>query len=220
MREKKERDAVEISVIIPCHDLEGYIARCLQSILAQRYDREKYETILVFDSCTDGTERIAREVLSSLPHVRYETVNVGRAGLARNAGLNAARGRYVWFIDGDDYLTDRDAFRKLTDKMEGARASAVYMTAFETEGAASDEFAVWRYFYARSFIGEERFTDAPIDEDWEFTKRLAGKSGYSEARLSGKLYHYTHPREGSIVTEYMKIYRRSCGENKMKGELS
>lgn len=207
---------MDISVIIPCYNVEQYVARCIKSILSQTYDRAEYEIVVVLDSCTDGTEAAVATTLGEMHNKKLLHTDCRRPGSARNAGLDVACGEYVWFIDADDYLLDNAAFAKNIKAIRVAETAAVYMTSFGSDIPVTDDFAIWRYFYNRNFIGGDRFCNAPIDEDWEFTRRLRKRKDYTETRISDKLYHYTYPREGSIVTEYMKIYRRMCGkENKI-----
>ena len=93
----------EISVIIPVFNTEQYLDRCLDSILGQ--DLEDLEVICVDDVSTDGSaaliQRRARKD-SRLRYIRQE-VNAG-PGQARNRGIDAATGRYVYFLDSDDWI--------------------------------------------------------------------------------------------------------------------
>ena len=68
---------------------------------------------MVFDTCNDDSKRIARELLQERTQDKIATVNFRSPGLTRNNGLELATGKYVWFIDGDDFLTDTRAFSKL-----------------------------------------------------------------------------------------------------------
>lgn len=159
---------MDISIIIPCYNLELYIERCLKTILAQDYNSGLYEIIVIIDSCTDNTEKIVRQTLTGRVQDKVITVKYNRAGLSRNCGLNVATGKYVWFIDGDDYLVNPQAFSKLVDSMEKTKASMVYLKNFISEKYVAENWAAWRFFYLRSFIGNIRFSDISIDEDIEF----------------------------------------------------
>ena len=89
---------MQLSVIIPCYNLENYIERCLNSVMRQTLEKSEYEIIVVFDSCTDGSERVAeRCLLGGGVDFRFFRVALKSAGLARNVGLEAARGRFVYF---------------------------------------------------------------------------------------------------------------------------
>ncbi len=162
-----------VTVIIPIHNLEKYIGKCLQSIIRQRYNKSQYEIIAVLDSCTDGSEEIVTTTLenSGIAYTILHT-NYRNAGLSRNLGLEIARGKYIYFVDGDDYLTDMLALKRLTEAIESGDYNAVYMNKFESDQKAFDDDAIWRYFYTREIIGDTRFTDARINEDWEFTRTI------------------------------------------------
>ncbi|GIF13733.1 bifunctional glycosyltransferase/CDP-glycerol:glycerophosphate glycerophosphotransferase [Actinoplanes teichomyceticus] len=92
-----------ISVVIPVHDVQGYLRQCLDSILDQPF--ADVQVIVVDDASTDGSSRILAEYAARDARVRTVTLdtNIG-PGPARNAGLDRATGEYVWFVDGDDWL--------------------------------------------------------------------------------------------------------------------
>jgi len=96
---------MKISIILPCYNVEQYIAQCLQSIYAQDIPESEYEVICVNDCSPDGTRGIILEFQQkheNLILIDHKT-NTMQGG-ARNTGLRAARGKYVWFIDSDDYI--------------------------------------------------------------------------------------------------------------------
>ena len=195
---------MKVSLIIPIHNLEKYIVKCLQSIIRQYYDKSLYEIITVLDSCTDNSEEIVTTILenSGIAHTILHT-NYCSAGLARNAGLEIAQGKYIYFVDGDDYLTDMLALKRMTEAMECGEYNAVYMNKFESDVKAFDDDAIWRYFYTREIIGDTRFSDAKINEDWEFTRTIKLKREYKETKIYNvALYHYTFPRAGSLTEQY------------------
>lgn len=197
---------MEISVIIPCCNLEKYIARCLKSVISQQYDKKRFEIIVVLDSCTDNTQGIAADILRQTEiESTIVITDVKSAGYARNEGLEEAKGEFIWFVDGDDYLTDNNALWKLRENILSNGSNAVYMNAFESEDKNIiniEKDAIWRYFYRRSIIGNTKFISAPINEDWIFVRAIRRKTEYRESRINDVLYHYTHPREGSITEKY------------------
>jgi glycosyltransferase involved in cell wall biosynthesis len=87
---------VKYSVIVPTFNEEGYIARCLQSICDQQYDRAKFEIILSDANSTDGTLKAASGMYDSL-------VTSERRGIAlgRNLGAANSRGEILIFVDAD-----------------------------------------------------------------------------------------------------------------------
>ena len=198
---------MKISVIIPCRNLAGYIEKCLTSIAEQSLDKSEYEVIVVFDSCTDASKEIAAKVLSGTGiDYKFFDTSKRRAGLARNVGLQNASGEYVYFMDGDDYLADKNSLSKLLNAAETNATAAVYQKSFESDTAVYDVDAVWRYFFRRDFIGDERFSSLEINEDWEFVMNLKSKKNYSESYVLDILYHYTYPRENSITDKYRKMH--------------
>jgi glycosyltransferase involved in cell wall biosynthesis len=90
------------SLILPCYNVEKYVARCVQSILNQ--DFEDYEVILVDDGSTDGTPALCDALAAE--HGRIRVIHKENGGLssARNAGLDVSQGQYIWFIDSDDWI--------------------------------------------------------------------------------------------------------------------
>lgn len=111
---------LKLSFILPCYNVERYIADCLDSIYAQDMSEDEYEVICVNDCSTDGTRDIIREFASKhlnltlIDHERNMTV-----GGARNTGLSAAKGEYVWFVDPDDMVklgAAKDVYAKASEK--------------------------------------------------------------------------------------------------------
>lgn len=91
-----------ISVIVPVYNVERYLRRCVDSILQQTY--RDLEVILVDDGATDGSPRICDEYAGLDPRVKVVHKPHGGAAEARNAGLDAARGEYIGFVDSDDFI--------------------------------------------------------------------------------------------------------------------
>lgn len=91
-----------VSVIVPAYNVGEYLQQCLQSIACQSYAR--LEVIVVDDGSTDGSGRIADEWADS--DKRFRAIHQPNRGssAARNAGLDAATGRYIVFVDSDDFI--------------------------------------------------------------------------------------------------------------------
>ena len=101
----------KISVIVPVYNVAPYLARCLDSLVAQTLS--DIEIICIDDKSTDNSLEILREYENKYPqiHVIALDKNSGVA-TARNAGIDAARGEYLGFVDSDDYV-DTDFYEKL-----------------------------------------------------------------------------------------------------------
>ena len=92
-----------ISVIVPVYNVRRYLRQCLKSLESQDYP--SFEIVLVDDGSTDGSGRICDEYVSK--DARFSVVHQRNAGLsaARNVGLAHANGRYVSFVDSDDWVS-------------------------------------------------------------------------------------------------------------------
>lgn len=90
------------SIITPAYNAEQYIRDCVASVKAQNLD--DWEMVVVDDGSTDGTARLVAVLAASDSRVRLLSKINGGVSSARNAGLDAARGRYVVFLDSDDEM--------------------------------------------------------------------------------------------------------------------
>lgn len=91
-----------VSIIVPVFNVEKYLPKCLDSILAQTH--HQLEVILIDDGSTDGSSRLADEY--SLKYKRIRVIHQENVGVsvARNVGLDMATGDFVAFMDGDDWV--------------------------------------------------------------------------------------------------------------------
>lgn len=94
---------LKLSVIVPVYNVAPYLRKCVDSLLTQDLAAEEYEIILVDDGSTDGSGQICDE-LANKPSIRVIHQANGGLSAARNAGLAVAEGKYVQFVDSDDYL--------------------------------------------------------------------------------------------------------------------
>lgn len=93
-----------LSIIIPVYNVERYIRGTLESIFSQSFSEDSFEVVCVNDGTPDGSMLIVAEFAAE--HDNLRVVNQSNQGLscARNAGLDVARGDYVWFVDSDDTI--------------------------------------------------------------------------------------------------------------------
>lgn len=100
MKMEKEQDL--ISVIVPVFNIKEYLERCVDSILAQTW--ENLEILLVDDGSTDGTELLVDELAGKDERIRVFHERNGGSSVARNWGIREARGKYLGFVDSDDFI--------------------------------------------------------------------------------------------------------------------
>lgn len=104
-----------VSVVVPAYNVENYLRRCLDSLIGQTL--ASIEIIVVDDGSTDGTSAICDEYAARDPRVKVvHRVNGGRSA-ARNSGMAAACGKYIGFVDGDDYV-DAQMFEMMAASLE------------------------------------------------------------------------------------------------------
>lgn len=96
---------MKVTIIIPLYNTRKYIARCIESCLNQSY--KDIEIIIINDGSTDGSELIAKDYERRFNFIKViDTDNRGLSA-ARNLGLDYARGKYVYFLDSDDWIENR-----------------------------------------------------------------------------------------------------------------
>ena len=95
----------KISLIVPFYGVERYIGQCLESIYRQDLPESEYEVICNNDCSPDNSEQIVMQYAKAHPNLHLIRHEVNKKlGAARNTGLKAAKGDYVWFIDSDDFI--------------------------------------------------------------------------------------------------------------------
>ena len=101
---QKQQDKVEnplFSIIVPIYNVERYLEQCIESVLAQDY--QNYELILVDDGSPDNSIDICVKYAKQYPNIVFIRKINGGLSDARNAGIKLARGKYLMFLDSDDY---------------------------------------------------------------------------------------------------------------------
>ena len=93
------------SFILPCYNVGRYVAGCLDSIYAQDLPETDFEVICVNDCSTDNTREVILSYAAKHPNLTLidHTENL-TAGGARNTGIQASKGEYIWFVDPDDAI--------------------------------------------------------------------------------------------------------------------
>lgn len=105
---------VEISIIIPVYNVEKYIRKCVDSVIAQSFTN--IEIILVDDGSTDNSGIICDEYSKIDSRIKVLHKNNGGLSSARNAGIEVAEGNFLGFIDSDDYILE-DMFELLYNNL-------------------------------------------------------------------------------------------------------
>ncbi len=117
-------ERVLASVVVPVYNKAGSLGRCFSSLLDQVKEFESFEVILVDDGSSDESVLMCQEFSCRHDFVRYVSQENKGVSAARNLGISMARGKYVLFLDADDYLSEGsvsavvDSFEQLGDRVD------------------------------------------------------------------------------------------------------
>ena len=209
-----------ISFIITYYNLPtDMIRKCLLSILQLPLDVSEREIILV----DDGSDKSPLcELTDIVGHITYIRQKNGGLSAARNAGIDIAKGQYLQFVDGDDYLIS-DAYAQCIDIAKRQEPDVVmFRLTHESRGASGEgrgsrvegraavtgteylthnnlRAAACGYMFKRSLLGTLRFTPGILHEDEEFTPLLILRAEtVVDTDIKAYLYYV---REDSIITK-------------------
>ena len=120
-----------ISVIVPVYKVEPYLKQCVDSIINQTY--KNLEIILVDDGSTDNCGKICDEYASKDNRIKVLHIENGGPAVARNAGLDIATGKYIGYVDSDDYI-EPDMYETLYNAMIKTNAGLVVCNWYRQDG--------------------------------------------------------------------------------------
>lgn len=194
----------KFSVIIPTHNGEQRIGRAIASVTMQTY--KDYELIVVCDACTDDTQKYVANLFVDDPSkVNIVTTNFQRDGLARNAGLDAATGDWILFLDDDDFFLHEYCFELLADQVgrndeDVLDFSFIWKDAGYKVPSPDEQFVmVWCRAWRRSFIDDNRFNDKPYASDKDFYVKMIQENPNVTVKFwNCPMYYYNYLREGSL----------------------
>jgi len=113
-----------LSVIVPVYNVQGYLHDCVESLLAQNIDKDLYEIILINDGSKDKSGEIIDRFSQKHKNIRgYHFDNSG-LGATRNKGIGLAEGKYIAFLDSDDFIPKK-AYSSLLESAENNNADIV-----------------------------------------------------------------------------------------------
>lgn len=206
------------SIIVAAYNIEDYIERAIESVENQSF--KDWELIIVNDGSTDKTDEKILELCSKYNNINYLKHSYNKkAGGARNAALDIAKGEYIVFLDGDDYLANNEVLEKLNNVVANDLVDVVYLgfkiegdreewvipteeTCTKTYKAAIDKYPnPWSKCWRREFLEDNniRFPENRFYEDVLFVYNGVMKSkSYKIADFV--VHHYTSGRIGSMTT--------------------
>ena len=220
-----------ISVIVTGYNIGEYAERCVNSIMAQTYDN--LQIILVDDGSTDSTGSIFDRLCENDGRLEVIHKKNGGPSDARNEGMERARGEYIGFVDGDDWI-EPFMYEKMSDSILAYNADIAICrynqingdpdweepdgkTVQLTQDEAWDCYiredrqhviynSVWNRLYCREVIGNIRFVKGKLSEDIPFTTETfcnAARFVY----LDIPCYNYVCNRSDSIMNDTLSRRR-------------
>lgn len=201
------------SIIIPIYNTERYIKQCLTSILEQSFS--DFEVFLIDDGSTDNSINICQ----SINDTRTKIIRKNNEGvsIARNIGLNQAKGKWIIFIDSDDFLVHNHVLKNLYTIISEQKAGWYLFNSTQYDKGIYKSiksnydnsfldthyiqhirhFALWGYVFKNSIIQQ-------------YNIRFIDKLAYSEDRIF--IYHYAiHSSNIYLVPEIIYAYRINDG---------
>ncbi len=212
---KYSNPTMKLSIIIPAYNVEQYIEKCLKSCLEQDISHTDYEIIVVNDGSPDGSLAIAERIAATATNITIISQKNGGLGAARNTGLQAAKGEYVWFIDSDDWI-ETNCLASLSSLMDGADFIAIsskkiwsnHQECCYAEKASNGKDLMIKlaqqpapyYIIKRDFLHRNNlmFKEGILHEDMEFTPRMVYLAEKIHT-VQKCVYNYLQ-RENSIMT--------------------
>ena len=219
-------ESKKISVIVPVYNMETYLGRCVDSILAQTY--ENIEVILVDDGSSDASPALCDRYAEADARVKVVHKQNGGLSSARNAGLDAATGDYIGFVDSDDYISP-DMYRILAARLEEGDceiANTMYVRVNEAGETSpsrvphstdeditalqfsrelmlhtGDVSVCTKLFRAEIFDGV-RFLEGKLNEDLLFMLDVLAR--VRKIAFAGHIGYYYFSRSGSTSSGYGK----------------
>ncbi len=221
----------QISVIVPVYNVEPFIHRCMDSILAQSFS--DFELILVDDGSPDNCGAICDEYANRDKRIHVIHQKNGGLSAARNAGIDWAfansNSKWISFIDSDDWVhpsfleylyhaaKDNNCFVSVCHITKAIDVSLFPEVSFSTEKMSWDQFYVkdwitgvvaWNKLYKKDLFGKLRYPVGKTHEDEYLTYLLLAKAEQI-AVIDEKLYYYYQNPNGIIKSEF-SLKRLDC----------
>lgn len=220
----KQKDIL-LSVIVPTYNVEKYLAKCITSLAT--YLPNSAEILIIDDGSTDSSGHIAEEMKKTYSNVKVFHKENGGLSDARNYGITKANGKYLMFVDSDDYVDNSimEVFKHLDKNVDvvfvGFTIESLKKSRqinYAAEGLIEgNENIVKKALAIRTLknsatmkvvkkdfiLGNNLFFNNGFSEDFDWTGRLF--CYINSAILTNiNYYHYISEREGSIMNAFTK----------------
>ena len=160
---------LKLSIIIPAYNSEKFIEKCLYSCLHQDISHDDYEIIVVDDGSTDNTRNIVLSMKEKYNNIIYIYQENAAQGAARNNGLSKAKGKYIWFVDSDDWIAEY-CLGTIIERLEKDMLTAIlvgHATKYSTELSKWENFDDKKICTGKELINKNKFYISPTYAIWE-----------------------------------------------------
>ena len=151
---------MDLSIIVPVYNVEKYIRPCFESIFRQGLEDDRFEIIIVNDGTPDRSMEMITDIIGQ--HQNITIINQENQGLsgARNNGIAAAKGEYIFMPDSDDMLIE-NSLKPLLEKALETKADLVVADFLEMDDEEIDDFYKKDFkqpeLQFKKFVGEQIF---------------------------------------------------------------
>lgn len=234
---------MKISIIVPVYKVEKYIRDCIESVINQDYP--EIEVILVDDASPDGSMVVAGDILAQsqrqdMFRIITHPHNRGLSA-ARNSGIDAATGDYLYFLDSDDTLASDDSISVLVNAVSGCDVAIGNYRGVKADSSYVSKYSVgcmlqgddlirafvrgdvpitaWNKLIARRYFDHGlRFKEGILNEDELFSYQLLFRN--PKVAMAGIVTYNYSIRPGSIMTTFnlqrflspIIVYEEAAGE--------
>lgn len=203
---EQQKNQMDISIIVPCKNIKDYIKNLLLSFHMVNFIGINYEILFVLDDKNDET---IPEINKYMYDMNYKILytNTSYSGMARNYGLRRSIGKYIWFVDGDDWIINPEVVQRCINILELNPQENFVQIAFSSNYFTMEHYSmVWQYIFKRDFIKYFEFSNIRFEEDNDFMKRVFAATEKNQLyRLEAPSYYYNYRRPGSNSHLHAKI---------------
>lgn len=234
---------IRLSIIVPIYGVEQYLRKCVDSLLEQDIPSSEYEIILVDDGSPDACPVICDEYAAA--HENTHVVHRENGGLsaARNSGIEVAQGKYVMFVDSDDYIeenvlkgllaqVERDNLDVLRYRLQYVNPQYEVFNPYKSNPFKGNDYSevptdgvsflnsrmstacyAWTFIIKRELLSGCLFTEGIYFEDTDWTPRMLSRAK-RVASTETVVYNYLI-REGSITNAIDRSKQKKVLDDKM-----
>ena len=224
-----------VSIIVPVYNVSKYLSKCIESLIHQKY--KNIEIILVNDGSSDNSLNICKKYQKKDNRIVLIDKKNGGVSSARNAGVAIAKGEYIVFVDGDDYL-ELDFVKYMVDIITKNNCDfAISKNCFKYENekqvlkdhveyidakeatvlvlSLTLEVGCWNKMYKKELISNIRFDEKQFfGEGLQFITCVAQRANIT-AVGERKVYHYRQDNVSSATKKY-NYYKLVNGEKSLE----